>query len=71
MEFLVWAGTLVSLLGVAGLIRCVIVALRARREGLEGEEMHSRLQRATMLNMAALCVSAIGLMLVTVGVLLG
>jgi len=71
MEFLVWAGALISLLGVAGLIRCVFIAIRARKDGLEGQEMRIRLQRAAMLNFAALCVSAVGLMLVIVGLLLG
>ncbi len=71
MELMVWGGAVLSLLGVIGLIRCILIALRARREGLEGEEMHARLQGVVALNMAALFVSAIGLMLVIIGVLVG
>ncbi|MGB4826915.1 MAG: hypothetical protein WBP18_06490 [Paracoccaceae bacterium] len=70
MQALVWAGALVSLIGVAGLVYCVMRALRARRAGLPDEEMRSELQRVVVINMGALAVSALGLMLVVLGIIL-
>ena len=70
MEWLVWAGAAVSLLGLAGLLYCVRVAMKAKKEGLSGEEMHARLKGVVALNMGALLVSAIGLMMVVMGIML-
>ena len=70
MEWLVWAGAAVSLLGLAGLLYCVRVAMKAKKEGLSGEEMHARLKGVVALNMGALFVSAIGLMVVVMGIML-
>ena len=71
MENLIWIGALVTLLGLAGLIWCVMIALRAKRQGLDENAMKSKLQRVVAINMAALFLSAIGLMMVVVGILLG
>jgi uncharacterized membrane protein len=70
MQALVWAGALVSLCGVAGLVFCVLRALRARRAGLSDEAMRAELQRVVLINMAALAVSALGLMMVVLGIFL-
>ncbi len=71
MQSLVWAGALVSLVGVAGLVYCVMRALRARRAGLSDEAMRGELQRVVVLNMGSLAVSALGLMAVVMGIVLG
>ncbi len=71
MELLVWIGAAISLIGVAGLVWCVLAATRARRENLDEEAMKSRLHMLVAWNMAALAVSAIGLMMVVIGILLG
>lgn len=71
MEWLIWPGALISLIGVAGLVYCIRSAARARRDNLNDEQMKSRLQGLVAINMAALAVSAIGLMTVVIGVLLG
>lgn len=71
MEILIWIGALISLVGVAGLVWCVMAAARARREKLEEEAMKSRLQVLVAWNMGALAVSAIGMMMVVIGILLG
>lgn len=71
MEALVWIGAFLSLLGVGGLISCVIRALRLRRAGLPDPELRAGLQRVIVLNMGALGVSALGLILVVTGVFLG
>ncbi len=70
MQMLVWAGALVSLCGVAGLVYCVLRALRARRAGLPEDAMRAELQRVVVVNMAALAVSALGLMMVVLGIFL-
>jgi hypothetical protein len=71
MDWLIWIGTGLSLTGVAGLLWCVNLALQARRKGLPEAEMRARLQQVVTYNLAALGVSAIGLMLVVTGILLG
>jgi len=71
MEMLIWIGAAISLVGVAGLIWCVMAAARARRENLDETAMQKRLQILVAWNMAALAVSAIGLMMVVIGILLG
>jgi hypothetical protein len=71
MQALVWIGAGLALIGVAGLIWCIVLALRARRSGMEDEAMRAELQRVVVLNMAALGVSALGLMCVVAGILLG
>ena len=71
MEMLIWGGAALSLAGVAGLLWCVVEAIRARRAGLPEETLRARLQRIVVVNMGALFVSAIWLMAVVVGILLG
>ncbi len=71
MQALVWAGALVSLIGVGGLVYCVLRALRVRRAGLADDAMRAELQQVVVINMGALAVSAIGLMLVVLGIFLG
>ncbi len=70
MDILVYIGTILALLGLIGLGYCVVVALKARRAGLSDDEMKARLQNIVALNMGALLLSAFGLILVVVGVLL-
>lgn len=70
MEYLIWIGALVALLGVAGLIWCVLIAFRARHDGLDDATMKARLQKAVVLNTGALLLSALGLMMVVAGILL-
>jgi hypothetical protein len=70
MEWAIWGGAILTLLGVAGLLWCVVMAVRARRRQLPDEQMKAMLQRVVMLNVAALGVSALGLMLVVFGVIL-
>lgn len=71
MEALVWIGAAVSLCGIAGLAWCIAAVLRARRAGLDDAALRARLQRIVAWNFGALAVSALGLMLVVVGIFLG
>ncbi len=71
MEMLVWIGAAVSLMGLGGLIWCILQVNKARRQKLDDEAMRARVQAVLPWNMAALFLSVIGLMLVVVGILLG
>lgn len=71
MDNLIWIGAVISLLGLAGLVVCIVRAMQAKRAGLPDEELRARLKKVVALNMGALMVSAIGLMCVVVGILLG
>ena len=70
MEKLIWIGSILSLLGLAGLFWCIRTVLRAKKIASSDEELRVSLQKVVPLNMAALFLSAIGLMLVILGILL-
>ncbi|MBT8414884.1 MAG: hypothetical protein KJO30_11190 [Boseongicola sp.] len=71
MQTLIWIGALFTLIGVAGLGWCIMIAVKARREGLDDEAMKARLQKVVAMNLAALAISSIGLMMVILGIFLG
>lgn len=66
-EWMIWAGAAVTLMGVAGLIGCILHVLRLRRAGLDEAALRAALQRAVAWNMGALGLSVLGLMLVILG----
>ena len=70
MEILIWIGSILSLLGLLGLLWCIKTVLRAKKTAGSDEELRISLQKVVPLNMAALFLSAIGLMLVILGILL-
>jgi hypothetical protein len=70
-EIMIWVGAAVSVLGLAGLVWCIIRVSRARRANLSEEELRAAVQAVLPLNMGALFLSVIGLMLVIIGVMLG
>lgn len=69
-EIMIWAGAAVSVLGLAGLVWCIIRVARARRAGLNEDELRAEVQAVLPLNLAALFLSVIGLMFVVIGVIL-
>ncbi|MDF1854894.1 hypothetical protein [Pseudooceanicola sp.] len=71
MDILIWAGALVSLLGLLGLFWSILKVQRARRAKLSDEELRAAVQKALPLNLGALFLSVIGLMMVIVGIFLG
>jgi len=71
MDYLIWAGAVVSLMGMGGIFYCIFLALKAKRANLAEAEMRARLQRVVLLNMAALLFSMVGLMMVVAGIILG
>ena len=70
MDLLIWGGALLSLVGVAGLVWCIVLAMKARKSGLPDDQIRQRLQKVVAINLAALAISFFGLMLVLVGVIL-
>jgi hypothetical protein len=70
-EIMIWAGAALSLVGLCGLIWCILRVARARRAKLADDQMRAILQSVLPVNMGALFLSVIGLMLVVVGVILG
>jgi len=70
-ELLIWAGAAVSLLGLFGLIWCIVRVSGAKRANLGEDEMRALLQSVLPLNLGALFLSVIGLMMVVTGILLG
>ena len=70
MEILVWIGSILSLLGLVGLLWCIKTVLRAKKTAGSDEELRTSLQKVVPFNMAALFLSAIGLMLVILGIML-
>lgn len=70
MDVLVWIGAAVSLIGLAGIIACVVMVARAKKAGLDDTAMRARLQKVVAWNLASLFTSALGLMMVVVGVFL-
>ena len=71
MQAMIWTGAALTVAGVAGLVWCILLALRARKSGMEDDAMRAALQRVVVLNLAALGVSALGLMCVVAGIILG
>ncbi|WP_116131153.1 hypothetical protein [Tropicimonas sp. IMCC34043] len=70
MEYLIWAGAAVSVLGLLGLMGCILTVARAKAQGLDEAALKARLQKVVALNLASLLVSALGLMMVIVGIFL-
>ncbi|MCG7622403.1 hypothetical protein [Epibacterium sp. Ofav1-8] len=70
MEYLVWAGGTLSILGMIGLVWCVVSVMRAKRKGLSDDELRAVLQSVLPKNLGALLLSVLGLMLVMVGLFL-
>lgn len=71
MDVLIWLGTGVSLVGLAGLVWCIVRVWKARKAGLSEEALRAELQKVVPLNTGALLLSVMGLMLVALGIALG
>ena len=71
MDALIWAGTVVSVIGLVGLVWCILKVARAKKTSQSDEELRASIQKVVPLNLAALFMSVIGLMMVIVGIFLG
>jgi hypothetical protein len=70
MEYLIWGGAGVTLVGLVGLIYSAVLVMRARCAGLDDAALRAAMQRALVWNVGALALSGLGLMMVVVGVIL-
>lgn len=70
MQMLIWSGAFVTLVGIATLLYVAIKAGAARNLGLDDDAMRARIQGLLPFNLAGLFISAIGLMMVVVGITL-
>ena len=71
MDWLIWGGAALSVVGLLGLVWCIVTVMRARRAGLDDAEMRAVIQRVLPRNLGSLFLSVIGLMMVIVGISLG
>ena len=67
---LIWGGAALSVVGLVGLVWCILKVWRARAAGLDDTEMRAVMARVLPMNLGALFVSVIGLMLVIIGIVL-
>lgn len=70
MDAVIWIGAALSVAGLAGIIWCIITVARARRAGLDDDTLRARLQKVVAINLGAFGISAIGLMMIVLGVFL-
>lgn len=70
MDWLIIIGAIVAVLGLAGLVASLLRVVRAKRAGLDDAALKQAVARAMPLNMGSFALSAIGLMMVVVGVIL-
>ncbi|KAB7613645.1 hypothetical protein F9L33_09720 [Amylibacter sp. SFDW26] len=63
------AGVITTLLGLIGLMYCILKAYKAKKAGLQGTELTEHLKKLVAVNLASFLLSAIGLALVLVGIL--
>ncbi|MEJ6395197.1 hypothetical protein V8J82_18195 [Gymnodinialimonas sp. 2305UL16-5] len=71
MDWLVIAGTALTVVGLGLLGYCIFSAVQVKRSDLDDETMRANLQKIVAVNMGALFLSVLGLMIVVVGVMLG
>jgi hypothetical protein len=67
-DIIIWSGAAISLVGLLGILWCVVKVVRARSAKLPDDEMQAVLQSVLPLNLGALFLSIIGLMMVGVGI---
>jgi hypothetical protein len=71
MEYLVWIGAAVSILGLLGLVQSIRKVAKARKTATSDEELRALVQKVLPLNLGSLGLSVLGLMIVIVGISLG
>lgn len=69
MEILVIIGAVISIVGLIGLLICILKAAKAKREGGSVEEMNAKLEPLIPLNLGSLFLSIVGLFCVVIGVM--
>ncbi len=70
MEWLIYVGAFLSVIGLAGLVLSIVKVVRLKGQNLSDEEMRDGVQKVMPLNLGSLFLSVIGLMTVTMGIFL-
>ncbi|CUH52729.1 hypothetical protein J7382_06845 [Shimia sp. R11_0] len=68
MQWVIWGGAFLSIVGLLGLMLSIVKVAKARKSGLSDEELRAAVQKVVPLNLGALFMSVIGLMVVMVGI---
>lgn len=63
-------GLFLTVTGLAGLGYCIMQGIRIRGRKLPAEEIHARLHRLIAINLGSIALSALGLAVLVVGILL-
>jgi hypothetical protein len=70
MDWLIIPGIVVTFIGLGLLFYTIAWIMRAKKQGLRDEQMKLQLQSAVAWNLGAMGCSAIGLMMVVIGIML-
>jgi len=70
IDIVIWTGAALSVLGLLGLVWCIVKVSRAKRANRDDAAMRAVLKPAIPMTLGALLLSAIGLMMVVLGVFL-
>ena len=70
MDWLIILGVIVTFIGLGLLFYTILRIMRAKKQGLSDEQMKLQLQSAVAWNLGAMGCSAIGLMMVVIGIML-
>lgn len=68
MQYLIWIGTVISVIGLAGIIMSIVRVSKAKKAKLSDEDMRERISKILPLNLGSLFLSVIGLMMVILGI---
>ena len=70
MEYLIWIGAGISIVGLVGILLSILRVAKAKRSNLSDEELRERMSKVLPLNLGSLFMSVIGLMMVILGIAL-
>ncbi|MEM7733171.1 MAG: hypothetical protein AAF280_10360 [Pseudomonadota bacterium] len=68
MEWVIWAGAAVSLMGLGGLVYCIKRVWSAKKAGLDDDALKDVLRKVVPINTGSLFLSIFGLMIVVLGI---
>lgn len=71
MDWLVWIGAAISMIGLVGIVYSIVAVNAARKAGLDDDALRVKLTSILPINIGSLLFSILGLMMVVMGVLLG
>ena len=71
MTVLIWVGTVVSVVGLFGLLFCIRKVIQAKKIAENEEALRYAVRSVLPLNLGSLLLSAIGLMTVVIGIIMG